>query len=83
MVTAIGLVAHDSAAGEGPQHEPSHGPYFEAAMACLPMVLAEESVASVQSLILLSIYYCCLSRPCHAHDYCLIASFKIQNLLKG
>jgi hypothetical protein len=39
-------------------------------------------VTSIQCLIFLSIYYCCILKPCQAHDYCLIASFKIQNLFK-
>jgi hypothetical protein len=55
--------------------------YIEAALASLPLVLLESSVTSVQCLVLLSIYYCCLLKPCQAHDYALIASFKVQNLL--
>ncbi|KAK4118345.1 hypothetical protein N657DRAFT_667222 [Parathielavia appendiculata] len=56
--------------------------YFEAATASLPAVLVDDSIESIQSLVLLSIYYCCLSRPCQAYDYVMIASFKVQNLLK-
>jgi hypothetical protein len=39
-------------------------------------------MTSIQCLILISICYCCLLKPCRAHDYCLIASLKIQNLFK-
>ncbi|KAL4993766.1 hypothetical protein BDV10DRAFT_198046 [Aspergillus recurvatus] len=74
LVAAIGCAAHDPTAGS---------PYFEAALASLPIVLAECTLTSIQCLIFLSIYYCCLLRPCQAHDYCLIASFKIQNLFKS
>ncbi|KAL3495879.1 hypothetical protein BJX62DRAFT_252876 [Aspergillus germanicus] len=74
LVAAIGCVAHDPTTG---------GPYFDAALQSLPVVLAECTLTSVQCLIFLSIYYCCLLKPCQAHDYCLIASFKIQNLFKS
>lgn len=57
--------------------------YLEAAVASLPAVLIDNSIESVQSLFLLSLYHCCLSRPCQAYDYAIIASFKVQNLLKG
>ncbi|KAL6232692.1 hypothetical protein BDW75DRAFT_247036 [Aspergillus navahoensis] len=74
LVAAIGCVAHDSSTGS---------PYFDAALSWLPVVLGECTLTSIQCLILLSIYYCCLLKPCQAHDYCLIASFKIQNLFKS
>ncbi|KAK5051985.1 hypothetical protein LTR84_002789 [Exophiala bonariae] len=84
LVTAIGLVVHSSInnAGEA-QSEHTSDPYFEAAIASLPLVLTDDSIASAQCLILLSIYYCCLCRPCHALDYCLIASIKVQNCLQN
>jgi len=56
-------------------------PYFELALASLPQVLVESSVTSLQCLVLLSIYHCCLLKPCQAHDYVLIASNKAQTLL--
>ena len=56
--------------------------YLEAATASLPAVLIDESIESILALVLLSIYHCCLSRPCQAYDYAMIASFKVQNLLK-
>ncbi|KAH1436985.1 uncharacterized protein AFUA_5G00520 [Aspergillus fumigatus Af293] len=74
LVAAIGCVARDPTTGS---------PYYEAALASLPVVLAECTLTSIQCLIFLSIYYCCLLKPCQAHDYCLIASFKIQNLFKS
>ncbi|PKX89038.1 putative C6 transcription factor [Aspergillus novofumigatus IBT 16806] len=74
VVAALGCVAHNPTTG-------SH--YFEAALASLPVILAECTVTSIQCLIFLSIYYCCILKPCQAHDYCLIAAFKIQNLFKS
>ncbi|KAK9545716.1 hypothetical protein V6Z77_009270 [Aspergillus fumigatus] len=64
LVAAIGCVARDPTTGS---------PYYEAALASLPVVLAECTLTSIQCLIFLSIYYCCLLKPCQAHDYCLIA----------
>ncbi|KAJ0416007.1 putative C6 transcription factor [Aspergillus carlsbadensis] len=77
LVAAIGCVARDPAATTGGSS------YFDAALQSLPVVLAECTLTSIQCLIFLSIYYCCLLKPCQAHDYCLIASFKIQNLFKS
>ncbi|KAL2834128.1 hypothetical protein BJY01DRAFT_259634 [Aspergillus pseudoustus] len=74
LVAAIGCFAHDPTTGST---------YFEAALASLPVVLAECTLTSIQCLIFLSIYYCCLLKPCQAHDYCLIASSKIRNLFKS
>jgi hypothetical protein len=73
LAAAVGCVAHDPTTGSD---------YYEAALASLPVVLAECTVTSIQCLIFLSIYYCCVLKPCQAHDYCLIAAFKIQNLFK-
>ncbi|KAJ6190382.1 hypothetical protein N7519_000403 [Penicillium mononematosum] len=58
-------------------------PYFETALASLPTIIAECSIRSVQCLMLIGLYYCCLLKPCQAHDYCLIASSKIQNIIKS
>lgn len=73
LVAAIGGVVRDQSLGSS---------YYEAALASLPIVLAECTLTSIQCLIFFSIYYCCLLKPFQAHDYCLIASFKIQNLFK-
>ncbi|KAL4863633.1 hypothetical protein BDV12DRAFT_177242 [Aspergillus spectabilis] len=73
LVAAIGCIAQD------PESE---SPYFEAALTSLPLVVAECSLVSVQCLLFLAIYYCSLLKPCQAHDYCLMASFKIQNIFK-
>lgn len=75
LVAAIGCVAHDPTLDR-------ENPFFAAALSSLPPVIAECSLVAVQCLVLLSIYYACLLRPCQAHDYCLVASFKIQNLFK-
>ncbi|KAJ5426155.1 hypothetical protein N7465_001225 [Penicillium sp. CMV-2018d] len=74
LVAAIGGVVRDQSLGSS---------YYEAALASLPIVLAECTLTSIQCLIFFSIYYCCLLKPFQAHDYCLIASFKIQNLFKS
>ncbi|KAJ5421465.1 hypothetical protein N7491_009910 [Penicillium cf. griseofulvum] len=57
-------------------------PYFETALTSLPIIIAECSIRSVQCLMLISLYYCCLLKPYQAHDYCLIAASKIQNMIK-
>ncbi|KAF1828084.1 hypothetical protein BDW02DRAFT_584746 [Decorospora gaudefroyi] len=58
-------------------------PYIEAALAMLPLVVTENSIRSLQCLVLLSIYFASLLKPCSAHDYAVIASFKAQNILKS
>ncbi|KIV82020.1 hypothetical protein PV11_04161 [Exophiala sideris] len=81
LVAAIGSFAQHAEAGM-PQGDRVDDSYFELALSALPAVISQCSVISVQCLILFSIYYCCLMRPCHAHDYAVIASFKVQDLLK-
>ncbi|KAJ5636519.1 uncharacterized protein N7484_009832 [Penicillium longicatenatum] len=76
LVVAVGLVV------EGDEAVPDI-PYFQTAIALLPIIISECSVRSVQCLVLISLYYCCLLKPCQAHDYCLIASSKIQNIVKS
>lgn len=81
-VAALGaLVQQDHALGVSGS-ENSSDFYLEAAVASVPLVLVDNSIESVQSLFLLSLYHCCLSRPCQAYDYVVIASFKVQNLLR-
>jgi len=48
----------------------------------IPYVHSEFSLRSVQCLVLLSIYYNCMAKPCQAHDYILMASCKAQALFK-
>ncbi|KAJ4182242.1 hypothetical protein NW767_013925 [Fusarium falciforme] len=82
LVAALGVLAQqDHELGVSSRDETSEL-YLEAAMASLPAVLIDKSVESVQCLVLLSIYHCCLSKPSQAYDYAMIASFKVQNLLK-
>lgn len=83
MVAAIGLAVQDINSISQNLAKRLDGPYFETAMASLPIVLTGSSIEDVQSLVLISIYYCCLCRPLQAHDYILIASLKLQNLLKS
>lgn len=83
LVAAVGAVAHQDPALGASSGEDSSEFYLDAAMASLPVVLIDSSIESVQCLVLLSIYYCSLSRPCQAYDYAMIASFKVQNLLRS
>ncbi len=85
-VAAVGALAQEDQAlraGAAPSY-PEHNSqlYLEAATASLPVVLVDETIESIQALLLLSIYHCCLSRPSQAYDYAMIASFKVQNFLK-
>ena len=83
LVAAVGTqVLQDHALGTSPREE-SGGLYLEAASASLASVLVGCGIESIQCLVLLSIYYCCLSKPCQAYDYAMIASIKVQNLLKA
>jgi hypothetical protein len=85
-VAAVGALAQDDAAlragAPSSYCENNREFYLEAASASLPAVLVDDSIESIQSLVLLSIYHCCLSRPCQAYDYVMIASYKVRNLLK-
>jgi hypothetical protein len=56
---------------------------MDVALNMIPTVILESNVRSLQCLVLLSIYYQCLLKPCYAHEYALIASFKAQNVLKS
>jgi len=84
LVAAIGTLAlHDHELGDAPSSGSNSSElYLEAAMASLPAVVTDRSVEGVQCLVLLSIYHCCLSKPCQAHEYVVMASFKVQNILK-
>lgn len=81
LVAAIGSTAQCSPptaaydAGPNPQ-------YISKALCMLPNVLFEFSLTSVQCLVLLSIYYCSIAKPCQAHDYILMASSKAQAIFK-
>ncbi|KAL5345680.1 hypothetical protein ACLOAV_009434 [Pseudogymnoascus australis] len=82
LVAAVGLLAQEIVS-HGEFTERTHSSYFEAAMASLHIVVSDCELTSIKCLVLISIYYCCLLKPYQAHSYCLIASSKIQNLLKG
>ncbi|KAH8700648.1 hypothetical protein BGW36DRAFT_338394 [Talaromyces proteolyticus] len=56
--------------------------YLQTALEMLPSVLIDDSIRGVQCLLLFSIYFNCLLRPCRALDFVTVASSKIQNLLK-
>ncbi|KAL2861166.1 fungal specific transcription factor domain-containing protein [Aspergillus lucknowensis] len=57
--------------------------YFDSALAHLPVVLQEHSIASIQCLILFSIYYASLVQPRQAHSYIQAARLKIESFMKG
>ncbi|OBT56943.1 hypothetical protein VE04_03201 [Pseudogymnoascus sp. 24MN13] len=82
LVAAVGLLAQEIVSN-GELVESTHSSYFEAAMTMLPIVVSDCELTSVKCLVLISIYHCCLLKPYQAHNYCLIASSKIQNLLKS
>ncbi|KAI1378014.1 hypothetical protein F4677DRAFT_414183 [Hypoxylon crocopeplum] len=81
-VAAVGAIAQQDRGLGASCSDNSNELYLEAAMTSLPAVLVDNSIESIQSLVLLSIYHCCLSKPCQAYDYAVIASLKVQNLLK-
>ncbi|RSL77569.1 hypothetical protein CEP51_008958 [Fusarium floridanum] len=82
LVAALGVLAQQDHELGVSSYDGTSELYLEAAMASLPAVLIDKSVESVQCLVLLSIYHCCLSKPYQAYDYAMIASFKVQNMLK-
>ena len=82
LVAATGILAQQDHALGGWQPDGTSEAYLEAALVSMPTVLTDSSVVSVQCLVLLSVYHCCLCKPCQAYDYAMIASFKVQNLLK-
>jgi hypothetical protein len=81
LVATIGSIAQCSTLTAAYDAGLSHH-YISKALCMLPNVLSEFSLTSVQCLVLLSIYYCSIAKPCQAHDYILIASSKAQAILK-
>ena len=79
MVITIGCVAKDDNLSYFSLPDIS---YANAALEMLPIVLAECSIMAVQCLIVVSLYYNTLYKPILAHDYIMIASLKIQSLLR-
>lgn len=57
--------------------------YFEAAVALLPMAIQSYTLVGLQCLIVFAIHQMCLLRPCQAHDYIAMASFRAQNMLRS
>jgi hypothetical protein len=81
LVAAIGSVAQCSTVAEATLRRPD-SVYIGHALSMLPHVHFEFSLMSVQCLVLLSIYYKIMVKPCQAHDYILLASCKAQALFK-
>lgn len=83
LVVAIGsLVRHAPPLTAGLEARPDIQ-YFDRAMSLFAEVMADYSLVGLQCLILFSLYYLCLVRPCQAHDYILIASSRAQNMFKS
>lgn len=81
LVAAIGSVAQCPSLVAAYKARPDSG-YISKALSMLPNVLFEFSLTSVQCLVLLSIYYSSIAKPCQAHDYILMASMKAQSIFK-
>jgi hypothetical protein len=80
LVLAIGCVAECETITDAVQRRPE-AIYIQAAMEMLPCVFADSSSRSAQCLLLFSIYHLCCARPCQAHDYVVMASYRLQNYL--
>ncbi|OBT51900.1 hypothetical protein VE04_07805 [Pseudogymnoascus sp. 24MN13] len=81
LVCAIGSIAQCSSLTSAYDTRPDSR-YISRALWMLPNVHFEFSLTSVQCLVLLSVYYCFIAKPCQAHDYILMASSKAQAILK-
>jgi hypothetical protein len=81
LIAAIGSVAQCPSITVAYEKRPDAG-FIARALSMLPDVHFEFSLRSVQCLVLLSIYYNCIGKPCQAHDYILMASCKAQALFK-
>lgn len=58
-------------------------PFYDAAVALLPAAIQGYCLPSLQCLVLFAVYQLCLLRPCQAHDYITMASFRAQNMLRS
>lgn len=81
LVAAIGSISQCSSLTVAYETRPDSR-YIRKALCMLPIVHFEFSLTSVQCLLLLSIYYCSMAKPCQAHDYILMASSKAQAIFK-
>jgi hypothetical protein len=81
LAAAIGSIAQCSSLTEAYETRPDSR-YINKALCMLSNVHLEFSLTSVQCLVLLSIYYCFMVKPCQAHDYILMASSKAQAIFK-
>lgn len=80
LVLGIGCVAECETIVDAVQTR-AGAKYIQASMEMLPCVFADNSPRSAQCLLLLGIYYLCCARPCQAHDYVVMASYRLQNYL--
>ncbi|PKX89042.1 uncharacterized protein P174DRAFT_464760 [Aspergillus novofumigatus IBT 16806] len=80
LVLSIGCaVGRESVAGT--RQVGSESVYLGPATDMLPCVFADTSPASAQCLLLFAIYHLCYARPCQAHDFVAMASYKLQNYI--
>lgn len=82
LVVAIGSLVQHAPLTAGLEARPDPQ-FFDRAVSLLPEVMADYSIAGLQCLVLFSLYYLCLIRPCQAHDYIMMASFRAQDMLKS
>uniref|UniRef100_A0A0B7K4S7 Transcription factor domain-containing protein n=1 Tax=Bionectria ochroleuca TaxID=29856 RepID=A0A0B7K4S7_BIOOC len=82
LALAIGSLAEKGNIAEA-LHERLDAPYYDEAAGMLQDILCDYTLGGLQCLILFSIYFMCCLKPCQAHDYILMASFKAQNMLKS
>lgn len=82
LVAALGSLAESSHTDE-PIDAADNDAFIAAALDLIPTILLETTIESLQCLVFLAVYYLCIIQPCQAHDYILIASMKVQNMITG
>ncbi|CAG8907744.1 unnamed protein product [Penicillium egyptiacum] len=80
LILAIGCVVKCETIMDTVRRRPE-AIYIQAAKEMLPCVFANSSPRSAQCLLLFGIYHLCCARPCQAHDYVVMASYRLQNYL--
>ena len=81
-MAALGSLSEPSSTDE-PIDATSKDYFIAAALDLIPTILLETTIESLQCLVFLAVYYLCIIQPCQAHDYILIASMKVQNMIKA
>ncbi|KAH8700646.1 hypothetical protein BGW36DRAFT_447416 [Talaromyces proteolyticus] len=81
LVAAIGFLVAGQTMGSASSLQTASC-YFDAAQSMLYFSLLEDDWRSTQCLVLVSLYFSCLLRPRQAHDFAILATSKVQKLLK-